>query len=266
MSLGLLPVTENESRTANIITRPDHRVWGMRTGADLAHFLQDAFPALDWDRFAPQDELDRLAAASPGMFPKPQYSNGMYRAFGRTAVILAGDSVHAFPPDLGQGVNSGLVDVVALREALDESGDDPVTAGHIFEQKRLPEAKAICRLQQFAYPLQYNQKPQKKKLFVLNLILRMSLSKIAPFLFSPSASMMVQDHSISYSEILKRSHQTTNNIIMSTGIISATVTYLRNRILRRAFLVGVLASVLCWLLSRLGQPSREDLTEMPLAV
>lgn len=36
-------------------------------------------------------------------------------------VLLIGDSLHAFPPDLGQGVNSGLEDVFELNNALDQS-------------------------------------------------------------------------------------------------------------------------------------------------
>ena len=34
------------------------------------------------------------------------------------AVILVGDGVHTFPPDLGEGVNSGLEDVFVLDEIL----------------------------------------------------------------------------------------------------------------------------------------------------
>jgi 2-polyprenyl-6-methoxyphenol hydroxylase-like FAD-dependent oxidoreductase len=40
-----------------------------------------------------------------------------------SAVILAGDAVHAFPPDLGQGVNSALEDVYALHRALERNND-----------------------------------------------------------------------------------------------------------------------------------------------
>jgi len=36
------------------------------------------------------------------------------------AVILVGDAVHCFPPDLGEGVNSGLEDVLELDKSLKE--------------------------------------------------------------------------------------------------------------------------------------------------
>jgi 2-polyprenyl-6-methoxyphenol hydroxylase-like FAD-dependent oxidoreductase len=38
-------------------------------------------------------------------------------------ILLLGDALHAFPPDLGQGVNSGLEDVVELNNCLDDSND-----------------------------------------------------------------------------------------------------------------------------------------------
>ena len=39
------------------------------------------------------------------------------------SLLLLGDALHAFPPDLGQGVNSGLEDVVELNNCLDDSND-----------------------------------------------------------------------------------------------------------------------------------------------
>jgi 2-polyprenyl-6-methoxyphenol hydroxylase-like FAD-dependent oxidoreductase len=45
-----------------------------------------------------------------------------------SAVVLVGDAVHAFPPDLGQGVNSALEDVFALHRAL-ERHDNSIDEG-----------------------------------------------------------------------------------------------------------------------------------------
>ena len=43
-------------------------------------------------------------------------------------VVLVGDTLHTFPPDIGQGVNTGLMDVASLDHVLrldshDEGGD-----------------------------------------------------------------------------------------------------------------------------------------------
>ncbi len=99
---------------------------------------------------------------SSGSFPKPQYCRGMqqllYNSEGelRSAVLLAGDAVHAFPPDLGQvsasaagrhsshlcteylsvllrvfqGINSAFADLFALHLALQLSGGDLKRGGY----------------------------------------------------------------------------------------------------------------------------------------
>ena len=37
-------------------------------------------------------------------------------------VVLLGDAIHVFPPDLGAGVNMGFLDVLDLMDSLDQSG------------------------------------------------------------------------------------------------------------------------------------------------
>ena len=44
---------------------------------------------------------------------------------GGCGVCLVSDAIHAFPPDIGHGVNAGLADVVALDRAL--KGQDTVS-------------------------------------------------------------------------------------------------------------------------------------------
>ena len=60
---------------------------------------------------------------------------------------MIGDAIHAFPPDLGQGVNSGLQDVAVLRDALSESADLHTALEH-FQTKRLPNVLALMKLMQ----------------------------------------------------------------------------------------------------------------------
>jgi kynurenine 3-monooxygenase len=72
---------------------------------------------------------------------------------------------HAFPPDIGQGINAGLMDVVtldnALRGKLDErkrtSSTKPLTlydALTAYERNRGPEHRALIRLAQVGAPFQ----------------------------------------------------------------------------------------------------------------
>ena len=156
----------------------------------------------------------------------PQYVNSMQKTFcsddndddamdnktNNKGIVLLGDALHAFPPDLGQGVNSGLEDVVLLNEALEATNDDLRVALPLLEERRLPDIRALCRLMQFGFPYQYNQKPLISKLFSLNFVLRLVLNKILPFVFSKPAFFLIQDDTLSYTEVLRKSHRTTARI------------------------------------------------------
>lgn len=65
-----------------------------------------------------------------------------------SAVVLLGDAIHSFPPDLGQGVNAAVRDVDVLRECLESSATDIAAALAAFESRRVPESAALIRLMQ----------------------------------------------------------------------------------------------------------------------
>ena len=107
-------------------------------------------------------------ASSPGEFPQPQYcptlvklyegaaapsvaASDPLRTMQGCAVVLLGDAAHAFPPDLGQGVNSALQDVHVLSECVAESnalGASFADALQRYQEQRLPDVKALIRLMQ----------------------------------------------------------------------------------------------------------------------
>lgn len=79
---------------------------------------------------------------------------------------MLGDAIHAFPPDLGQGVNSALEDVVVFIEALRAKGALPqkgkqdgglqadalLDALETYQKERAPAAKALAQLSQVCSP------------------------------------------------------------------------------------------------------------------
>lgn len=110
--------------------------------------------------------MARFAASRGGTFPAPQYTTHLSwtpdqaakqqdrpkarsRSGGSgTSVVLIGDAAHSFPPDLGQGVNSALEDVVVLEGALEDAGDDPAAAANLYQERRLQDAAALAKIMQ----------------------------------------------------------------------------------------------------------------------
>lgn len=220
LSLGFLPVTEGSRRTANIICRPEHIVWSFRTVEELSDFLKRSFPQLQpLDKYFSDEEIAAFLGAATGEFPQPQYVNTLTAVSSSAGdrdggVVLIGDAAHAFPPDLGQGVNSALEDVAVLGRCLDSSeGPQQVSlALKEFQSQRIADVKALCSLVSFAYPFQYNQDLLRKILWQLNMGLRLLLSRLLPRVFHPPATLMVGDSKLSYSEVLRRAHLTTQRL------------------------------------------------------
>ncbi|MGL5794974.1 MAG: FAD-dependent oxidoreductase [Waterburya sp.] len=233
ISLGLLPFKNPDTpRTANIITHPDHHIWQLKTPEAVENFLKQAFPQIPLEKILSQQEIARFTASEGGMFPLPQYCSGLYRIWGQpdnnqgTAVILLGDAVHCFPPDIGQGVNSALEDVYLLYQTLKETKDNLAQALPRYQNLRQEDTKALIRLVQISYPWQYNQNPLQKRLWSINFFLRLLLNKLFPFLISPHSFLLIQQHELSYSEILSKSDRTTKILFILTGAIAAFISFL----------------------------------------
>ena len=163
--LGLLPSKDPTLvRPANVVTRPDHELWSFRDGPSIKSYIQKSFPRFAWDTIIPDDaEWERFAQAKGTSYPAAQYCPGIAVSSPtnpQVGVVLLGDATHAFAPDIGQGINAGLNDVVALDRCLrgqnvvsgESEGAPPkdlATALAIYEQDRAREHKALIRLARF---------------------------------------------------------------------------------------------------------------------
>ena len=220
VSLGILPIKNPEDpRSANIIRYPDHEVWELKSGEKVSNFLEKAFPQLPINQIVSPEEADRFAASEGGCFPPPQYCSGAQLILGgdrsfNAGILLLGDAIHSFPPDIGQGVNSALEDIYVLNEALSQSNDDLKSALPLYESWRSSDIKALIRLVQTTYPWQYNQAPLRNRLWRIKFLIWLILSRFLPFLFSPPTFFLIQNPQLSYSEILQKVRRTTQNFYL----------------------------------------------------
>ncbi len=212
LSLGVLPFKDDTlPRTANIIANPAHHIWRLKTGDRLLHFLEREFPQLPIRQIVSIDEADRFAQSKGGVFPVPQFCAGLQYAIesksadeaSSVGVLLLGDAVHCFPPDIGQGVNSVLEDAFVLDEVLSQSHDDLTQALPQYERMRSPDTAALVRLAQTAAPWQYNQNRWRSRLWQVQFFLRLGISRLLPIV-SPPAFFLIQDRRLSYHEIWER--------------------------------------------------------------
>jgi 2-polyprenyl-6-methoxyphenol hydroxylase-like FAD-dependent oxidoreductase len=61
LRLGLLPIKdESAGRTANLITLPDHPVWGVTDAATLYKVFEEAFPQADWRALVPEAVMSKV--------------------------------------------------------------------------------------------------------------------------------------------------------------------------------------------------------------
>ncbi|EFJ45903.1 hypothetical protein VOLCADRAFT_31042, partial [Volvox carteri f. nagariensis] len=225
MQLGMLPFRDPSSpRTANVIAPSDHVFWTLDTGEKLGAFLQASllsFPQLDVSALFNEQQLEAAAKSRGGSFPRPQYmrhfiavlpytprdSDQQFAAAAAAAassscgVVLLGDAIHCFPPDLGQGVNSAMQDVMEFAKALHEEDGNLARALPLYEGRRAPEAAALAEIMTFGAPYQYSQDKIRRALWGLNVMLRMFLHRLAPKVFSQQTFVLIQQAEMSYAQV-----------------------------------------------------------------
>ena len=232
LRLGLLPFKmKNIPRTANIITKPNAPIFSLTTGTEVLAFLKKELPQCDIDRMISEEEAQRFALSPGGYFPRPQYcleaqvvlggggEGGREGGKEGGGVVLMGDAIHAFPPDLGAGVNIALLDVLDFIFALDRGEGDWSQALPLYESLRAPQSRAVCELIPIGFPQQYNHMlPAQKSIKLLGVGMRVALSKCFPWLLAPPVFFMCQDVKLDYSQVWEKAKRTTR-ILKGVGLV-----------------------------------------------
>lgn len=214
ISLTLLPIQDaNAKRPVAVATPPGHELWKQTTGSEMKAWMSKAFPRFSFNdtdnTLVTDEEWERFARSEGSRFPYCQYCRGLstFSPSGRSGVALVGDVIHAFPPDMGQGVNMALGDVAVLDDCLGNA----VSLGEAlqdYQDQREGETKAVVRMCRFAAPFQYGQPSLamrvRKKLWFLNVAMRMALNKLSRgFLPNPGIVAMM-DPNLKFERIMRR--------------------------------------------------------------
>ncbi|MEE4152599.1 MAG: FAD-dependent monooxygenase [Erythrobacter sp.] len=220
-ALFAFPVSDpTHPRSVNLIREADHELWTLETAEALYDFLEDSFPQLDIRALVSREEAEDFVSLEPGAFPAPQYSRQLLASFGdsetRNHALLVGDAAHAFPPDLGLGVNSALQDVDKLADhiARAESLEAALAA---YAAERLPEARDLVWLVTHVFPEQYNHRPWAMRRWIAGFFLRRGLNTALPHIFARPGFFLTQDPDLSYGE-MRRQIETTNARIKGLGL------------------------------------------------
>ena len=226
LQLGLLPTKDsNFPRPANVIAPPSHEVWKLKTASQAKEWFQSSFPRLNLDGMVETGEWNRFAQAEGTSFPMVQYStaNTVVGPNDDSGIVLIGDACHAFPPDIGQGINAGLQDVEYLDQCLLVSPTDTQrktvgSALKAYERNRVPEHRALIQLARCGAPYQYRQPLLRQRigriLYTWNILFRFMIHKVSGGLLPPPAIILAQDAGLSFRQVMRRANAVTYGLFV----------------------------------------------------
>lgn len=225
--LSLLPFAgkAGESRPIAFSQPSSHPYHNFKSPEELYRYLDEEFPQMEARKRLSAASASAWCTGKGSTFPSARWCNKASTWIGGAGVALLGDSLHCFPPDLGQGVNAGMSDIMCLLDLWPEdtcSRDGVKKCLQTFSDKQAPEAEAICKLLPIGMPYQYNLPHSFEKFsFFASFLIRMLAWKAAPSVFYPPVVFQVtQAPPVKYTEVLKNHH--TNNFRLALSFVAAT--------------------------------------------
>lgn len=217
-ALYAFPVVDpRHPRSVNLVREDDHVLWTIDTAPALLDFLEDSFPQIDIRALVSTQEAQDFVGLEAGKFPAPQYSRHVHASIGPESrpseLLLMGDAAHAFPPDLGLGVNAALQDLTVLAECL-EAGASLQAAAADYARRREPESRDLAWVVQESFPEQYNHRPWRLRLWIVDFLVKQGLHAVAPRFFDKAPYYLSQEPEMSYSEMRHRIERTRRRVAM----------------------------------------------------
>lgn len=240
-SFALLPFAgkAGEPRPLSFAQAPEHIFHSFKYPADLFTYLDEDFPQIEARKRLLPGSASALCSSGGSVFPHARWCTRASAWIGSIGVALLGDSLHCFPPDLGQGVNAGLSDLTCLLSLWPSDTTDRVLIQQClksYSELQAPEAEAICKLLPIGMPYQYNLPNSCAKYsFFANFLCRMLAWKLAPAIFdAPVVFQVTQAPPVKYTEIHRR-HQRNTRMLLATFATCSSVSLAVLTFCRRSY-------------------------------
>lgn len=230
-SLGMFPQTMEDMNLrggplASVVGSANSSVWNLsKDDTETAYTLfEDNFPHVNVRELITESSMKEFIGNSHGSFPTLSRPSSLCASIGLSGaggVAIIGDAAHSFPPDCGQGVNSGLEDVVTLMGVIKDA-DKGASVGQIvqqYEKVREKETIGLMKIAGNAFPYQYRQNRFMHSVGRFCILGKTLLAKRFPKLFYPSVLVMIMHDELSYSEIAKRADLTNQRLMIVCSLI-----------------------------------------------
>ena len=154
-------------RPLSMARRPNYFLYQCETVDGVYTALEEEFPQLNASTSISREAIQTFLDGKGVTFPKPTWAQRAACVVNGVPIVLMGDSLHCFPPDVGQGLNAGLLDAAHFLHMVDDlkklsnnfDDVDELWSSKLkaFSEERVREAESICRLIPAANPwYQYN--------------------------------------------------------------------------------------------------------------
>jgi kynurenine 3-monooxygenase len=239
---------QGEARPMSCVNFPNYKFFQPKTAEELYQALEEEFPQLDIRKRMSVESATAWCESEGSVFPTPRWSGKAATVIkGNTVVMLVGDALHCFPPDLGQGVNAGMVDVNAVlgvMATLDEKRNNSASSVESevasLNAEMVREAESVCRLIRIGMPYQYSLPHSLHKVgFFMDFMTRLALHKgsatierwtrswIPSLVTAPVIFQIQEDPPLEYSTILRNHHRNSLLIAAAATVGIGWMTFLR---------------------------------------
>lgn len=167
---------EKTPRPVTFALPGNHALWEVSYVDGFYTLLAESLPQVDAGKLISRDEVAKFSNGKRRRFPKIQRSLSFAARFpGGAGALLLGDASHAFPPDLGQGINCAFDDVLVLQKVMAAFPED-ASIGDVFgrfESLRVEDIDALLDMYRYGFQFQYGQVLRKLYLGFLRVMLLM---------------------------------------------------------------------------------------------